>query len=237
MTLFRSALFNVWFYGVTTLFCLGTPLVLLRLRLWGPQRGGEAAITYARAWARWVLKGLRPLAGIDWRLEGVLPVTGPALLAAQHQSAFETVLWAALLPDFCYVVKRELMAVPLFGTLMRTSGMIAVDRSGGMAAMRGLLRDGMAAAAEGRQIVIFPEGTRVAPDVRAPLHPGVAALAARTGLPVIPVVTDSGRLWGRRAFRKQPGTIRVQLLPPLPAGLPRAELLQRLEAAFAAGPC
>jgi 1-acyl-sn-glycerol-3-phosphate acyltransferase len=235
MTLLRSALFNVWFYGVTTVFCLGAPIIVLRLRLQGRIRGRHVAGVYARAWARTALAGLRPLAGIAWRVEGTLPESGPVLLAAQHQSAFETVLWAALLPRFCYVVKRELMEVPLFGTLLRASGMIPVDRTAGMSAMRGLLRDGTRAVAEDRQIVIFPEGTRVAPGVRAPLHPGVAALATRTGLPVIPVVTDSGRCWSR-SFRKRPGTIRVQILPALPAGLPRDELLRRLDTAFAAGP-
>ncbi len=232
MTLLRSAAFNLWFYGVTLVFCLAAPLVALRVR----RHGREAATAHARAWARTVLAGLWPLAGIAWRIEGELPAPGAALLAAQHQSAFETVLWAALLPQFCYVVKRELMGVPLFGTMLRICGMIAVDRLAGLSAMRGLLRDGSRAAAEGRQIVIFPEGTRVAPGVRAPLHAGVAALAARTGLPVIPVATDSGLFWGRRAFRKRPGTIRVRILPALPPGLPREELLRRLDAAFAAGP-
>ncbi len=232
MTWLRSAAFNLWFYGITFAFCLGAPLVALWVRL----RGRRPALIYARHWARTVLAGLRPLAGIAWRIEGALPTEGAALLAAQHQSAFETVLWAALLPEFCYVVKRELMQVPLFGTLLRVSGMISVDRAAGASAMRAMLRAGAVAAVEGRQIVIFPEGTRVAPGVYAPLHPGIAALAARTRLPVIPVVTNSGRYWGRNAFRKCPGTIRVTLLPALPAGLARDELLRRLEAAFAAGP-
>ena len=96
--------------------------------------------------------------------------------------------------------------------------MIAVDRVAGGSAMRHLLRAGQAAAAEGRQMVIFPEGTRVAPGDARPYQPGVAALAAATGLPVIPVATDSGLLWGRRAFHKRPGTITVAVLPPLPAG-------------------
>ena len=232
MTLLRSAAFNLWFYGVTLLFCLPAPLLVLAARL----RGRPFATAYARVWARSALAGLRPLAGITWRIEGEVPVAGPALLAAQHQSAFETVLWAALLPKFCYVVKRELTQVPLFGTMLRVSGMISVDRSAGLSAMRGLLRDGAQAIAEGRQVVIFPEGTRTAPGVRATLQPGVAALATRTRLPVIPVVTDSGHYWGRRAFRKNPGTIIVRILPALPPGLTREELLGRLEDAFAAGP-
>lgn len=232
MTLLRSAAFNLWFYGITVLFCLGAPVAVALARL----RGRHAAIRYGRCWARLALAGLRPLAGIAWTVQGEIPARGGALLAAQHQSAFETALWAALLPDYCFVVKRELMRAPLFGWVMRVAGMIGVDRSGGAAAMRAMLRAGGEAAADGRQIVIFPEGTRVEPGVRARLHPGVAALATRTGLPVIPVVTDSGRLWGRNAFHKRAGTIRVQLLPALPAGLGREELLARLAAAFASGP-
>ena len=98
--------------------------------------------------------------------------------------------------------------------------------------MRHLLRAGKAAAAEGRQMVIFPEGTRVPPGETDPYQPGVAALAAATGLPVIPVATDSGLLWGRRAFHKRPGTITVAVLPALPAGLRRDALLQRLAEAI-----
>ena len=94
----------------------------------------------------------------------------------------------------------------------------------------------MKAVAEQRQIVIFPQGTRVAPGEQVRLHPGIAALAARTGLPVIPVVTNSGRYWGRRAFRKRAGVIRIAVLPPIPAGLPREALMARLESVFADGP-
>jgi 1-acyl-sn-glycerol-3-phosphate acyltransferase len=129
----------------------------------------------------------------------------------------------------------ELTRIPLFGPMLTTAGMIPVDRAGGAGAVRKMLRDADRAVADNRQILIFPEGTRVAPGVRAPLQPGVAALAARTRLPVIPVVTDSGRHWGRRAFRKIPGTIRIAVLPPIPPGLPREALMQRLATVFADG--
>jgi 1-acyl-sn-glycerol-3-phosphate acyltransferase len=94
--------------------------------------------------------------------------------------------------------------------------------------MRHLVKAGRAAAAEGRQIVIFPEGTRVPPGQRVPLQPGVAALATATGLPVVPVATDSGYCWGRRAFRKLPGTITIRVRPAIPPGLHRVALLQAL---------
>jgi 1-acyl-sn-glycerol-3-phosphate acyltransferase len=115
-------------------------------------------------------------------------------------------------------------------------GMIAVDRSAGASAIRSMLKGADRAMAEARQIVIFPEGTRAPPGTVLPLHPGIAALAARTGLPVVPVATDSGRCWGRRAFRKHPGVIRVAIHPPLAPGLPRAALLAQLSAIYAQDP-
>ncbi len=233
MSWIRSAAFNAWFYVVTTLFCLASPV---------PRRGSgpkkmARSLAYAGLWARATLAGLHPLVGIEWRITGLehLP-DGPALLAAQHQSAFETLLWVAVLPRVCFVVKHELMRIPLFGGMLKACGMIGVDRDAGAQALRGMLQAGMQASASGRHILVFPEGTRVAPGVRVPLHVGVAALATRTGLPVIPVLTDSGRCWGRRSFRKTPGVIHLQILPPLPAGLPREALLARLSDLFAAGP-
>jgi 1-acyl-sn-glycerol-3-phosphate acyltransferase len=157
------------------------------------------------------------------------------VIASAHQSAFDTFVWLALLPRCCYVLKKELLRIPLFGPLLPLAGMIAVDRHGGASAMRHLLRDGDRAVREDRQIVIFPEGTRAAPGERLPLQPGVAALATRTRLPVIPVVTDSGRYWGRRAFQKRPGTINIRLLEPLSPEAGRDRLMSGLEQALRGG--
>ncbi len=225
----RSAVFNLWFYSVTVIVALLSIAIQL-----GPPSWSRAL---ARAWARTVLGGLKPICGITVTVSGRehLPQGGAGLIASQHQSAFDTIVWLLLVPDVAYVLKRELTRIPLYGAMCRKLGMIAVDRAGGASAIRGLLRDGDAAVAQGRQIVIFPEGTRAPPGTPLPLHPGVAALAARTGLPVVPVVTDSGRRWGRRAFRKEPGTIHVAIQPPLPARLPRAELMARLAALYAGG--
>lgn len=228
MMLLRSLAFNVWLWGITIVICV-VP---------GPfTRGRTAALGLARLWAGLVLGGLRRLCGIDWVLTGAehLPPSGTALIAPMHQSAFDTIVWNVLLTNFAFVLKRELTRVPLFGGLLLRSGMIPVDRAGGAAALRDLLRAAMATAGRGTPIVIFPEGTRVAPGARVRLQPGVAALADRLGLPVIPVVTNSGHYWGRRAFQKHPGTIRIAVLPPLPAGLPRKQLMERLEQSFAEG--
>ncbi len=227
MTWLRSALFNVFFFVFSATYsALLLPLLLL------PRRWLLQPI---RFWAKLIVAMLRLLCGIRVRVTGRehLPAGGgPALIAAKHQSAFDTVVWLALLPDPAYVLKRELLDIPIWGWLARGTGMIAVDRLAGSSTMRHLLRAGQAAAAEGRQMVIFPEGTRVPPGERRPYQPGVAALAAATGLPVLPVATDSGVLWGRRAFNKRPGVITVAVLPPLPAGLRRDDLLRRLEEAI-----
>ncbi len=227
MILLRSLAFYAWFYGVTFVLCVWHAAL---------SRERRAVLRGAQSWARLVLGGLRLLCGISWEVTGRerLPATGAALIAPMHQSAFDTLVWLLLLPDCTYVLKLELTRIPLFGKLLLRAGMIAVDRSGGAAAMRDLIRRAGDAAAEGRQILIFPEGTRVAPGAGVKLLPGVAALAARTGLPIIPVATDSGHFWGRRALRKLPGTIRVAVLPPLQAGLSRDVLMGQLEQTYAA---
>ncbi|HYZ33769.1 MAG TPA: lysophospholipid acyltransferase family protein [Crenalkalicoccus sp.] len=225
MTWLRSAAFNLAFYGLTAAFAvLCLPALLL------PAPVHRRCVV---AWARAVIWLLRVVCDIRLRIEGedALPRRGPALVAAKHQSAFDTLVWLPLLPDAVYVLKRELLAIPIWGWHARRLGMIAVDRQAGAAAMRHLIRAGRAAATAGRQIVIFPEGTRVAPGAHRPYQPGVVALATATGLPVLPVATDSGRRWGRHSFLKRPGTITISILPAIPAATPREELLERLEAA------
>ncbi|WP_144185843.1 lysophospholipid acyltransferase family protein [Elioraea rosea] len=226
MTWLRSALFNLAFFLFTA---LGTVLLSPVLLL-----GRGPTLALIQWWARQVIRLMRHLAGIELRVTGRehLPVSGPALIAAKHQSAFDTIVWLALLPRPAYVLKAELLLIPFYGWFSRGAGMIGVDRGAGAAAMRSLLRGAAAAFEDGRQVVIFPQGTRVpaTPGTRArhPYQPGVAALYARSGLPVIPVATDSGRFWPRRSFRKRPGTLTVAILPPIPLGLDRTRFEEEL---------
>jgi 1-acyl-sn-glycerol-3-phosphate acyltransferase len=226
MMLLRSTAFNAWFYGLT---------FVLAVWHWAFTHRTAALAGAGRHWALLVLAGLRHICGIDFVVTGRehLPADGAALIAPMHQSAFDTVVWFLLVPDCTYVLKRELIRVPVFGRLALRLSMIPVDRTAGAGALRDLIRRSEAAVAAGRQIVIFPEGTRMAPGAPLRLHPGVAAIAARTGLPIIPVATDSGHHWGRRAFFKRPGTIHVAILPPLPTGLKRDALMTGLAAAYA----
>lgn len=229
MIFLRSLAFNAAFFIVTAAVgLLAMPLLL------APPAAIRAVM---RFWARLVIALLRGLCGVRLELRGMERIPpGAAVIAAKHQSAFDTVVWFTLLPDAAYVLKKELLAIPFYGWHARKAGMIPVDRAGGGAALRTMLRAAAAALAEGRQVVIFPEGTRTAPGSRVPYQPGVVAIAgADPGsgkVPVVPVATDSGRVWGRRAFLKRPGVIRISVLEPLPPGLPRARLLPALEAAI-----
>lgn len=229
MTFLRSAVFNALFLGGSAVAALLALPLLAAPRAW--------LISYVRVWARVVVGLLRRICGIRLEVTGLenIPPTG-AIIAAKHQSAFDTVVWLMLLPSDrpapVYVLKKELVAIPVWGQLARRCGHIAVDRKAGAQALRGMVRAGQAALAEGRSVVIFPEGTRTAPGERVPYQPGVAALALATRAPVVPVATDSGLTWGRRAFSKRPGVIHISVLPPLPGGLPRASLMTALEAAI-----
>jgi 1-acyl-sn-glycerol-3-phosphate acyltransferase len=221
----RSLLFNVFFFGATFVMSVAATLV----RLVSPSR----VLPVAMAWARVILWGLRTICDIRVAVTGRENIPGgAALIASAHQSAFDTLVWLTLVPRCCYVFKEELLRIPLFGQLIVASGMIAIDRSSGSLALRALLKGGDRALQEARQIVIFPEGTRAPYGVQLPLQVGVAALASRTGLPVIPVATDSGLHWGRRAFQKLPGTIHIVVRPALPTGLPRDTLMSRLAEAL-----
>ncbi len=228
MTWLRSAIFNVWFVSSTVV--LG--VFGIGVRILAPHR----ALWLAQLWARTLLGGARVICGIHTEVSGREHIPdGPLLIASQHQSAFDTLIWLLLVPRVSYVYKAELSRVPLVGPLLRMSGQIMLDRRAGYAAVKALLRGAERAVADGRQIVIFPEGTRVEPGVDAPMRPGIAALAARTGLPVIPVATDSGRLWGRQAFVKQPGTVHIVIGPALPPRQGQAALMASLRAAWAEG--
>jgi 1-acyl-sn-glycerol-3-phosphate acyltransferase len=226
LTLLRSAVFNVLFFILTALCVLGGLLM-------PPPFPRRWVRRYVKGWANLILWLLRVVCGLRVNVTGLenLP-PGPAVIAAKHQSAFDTVVWLALLPDPVYVLKQELLRIPVWGTLARRYGAVAVNRAGGASALKQMVREASAAAAEGSQIIIFPEGTRTAPGQRVPYLPGVVALGAAVGRPIVPVATDSGMFWGKRSFAKRPGELTIAILPPLPQGLPRAALLARMQEAI-----
>ena len=232
MILLRSAIYNLWFYTITVLLVLLCGLAALLPRA----QAAPVILAVAELWSRLIVGALRPICGIDVVVTGRenLPA-GPALIASNHQSAFDTIVWLSLIHHPGYVLKKELSYIPLYGMVTRLTGQIVVDRDAGAAAIRTLLAGTARVTAEGRSIVIFPEGTRMPPGKVGVLHPGIAGMASHTGLPVVPVVTDSGSHWGRRTFRRYPGTITIAIKPPLPLGLPRRALLARLEEIYTQG--
>jgi 1-acyl-sn-glycerol-3-phosphate acyltransferase len=218
----RSVLFNL-LYGIWT---AGMHILCLPL-LFASQRAIQAA---GGVWIDGTLFLLKHVVGIDHRVAGAenLPAT-PAIFAAKHQSAWETLFLSRYLGFPAFVLKKELLSIPLFGWFLRRSGMIAIDRKAGASALRQMAREATETLAAGRSILIFPEGTRVAPGESRPYQPGVAALYTQQKVPVVPVALNSGLFWGRRSFIKKPGTIVVEILPPIPPGLDRKAMMKELE--------
>ena len=186
-----------------------------------------------RAYARSSLWLLRVVCGVtvEWRGREKLP-KGAYIVACKHQSAWETFALFLLLPDPTYVLKRELMWIPLFGWLARKARMIPIDRRSRAAAMARMMAAARNEIARGRQIVIFPEGTRRPVGAEPHYLPGVAYLYAQTGLACVPIALNSGLFWPRRSLRRYPGTVLVEVLDPIAPGLGKREFLARLQSAL-----
>lgn len=165
-------------------------------------------------WARWQLSMLKHLCGLDYRVEGRkhLPA-GAAVILAKHQSAWETIAFQQIFPPQTWVLKRELMWIPLFGWALALLRPIAIDRGAGRVAIEQVIEQGRERLQSGIWVVVFPEGTRMAPGTRRRYGIGGAALAAASGYPVVPVAHNAGSFWPRRGFLKRPGTIRVVIGP------------------------
>ncbi len=220
---FRSLCFNVgWYAGSAVIAIGGAPILLL---------SRKAVVAWAQLWITFVLWWLRVTCRLSHRLVGLenLP-KGPVIIACKHQSSWETLSFTLLFPDIAIVLKRELLFIPVVGWAMARAGNIAVSRGEGATALRGLVKQAKAAIAEGHSIVIFPEGTRVAPGDEKPYQIGTAALYRQLGVPVVPVALNSGVFWGRRKFIKRPGVITMQVLPPIPPGLSRDAFMETLRA-------
>ena len=184
-------------------------------------------------WAKGVMVLLRLLAGVRYEIRGREHIPpGPVIIAAKHQSAWDTMIFHIIAHDPAIVMKAELLHIPIYGWYCRHSRMIPIDRDTGSKAIRTMVDAAKAAAAEERPIVIFPQGTRVAPEATAPYLPGIAALYRQLGVPVVPVALNSGVFWPRRSIRRKPGTIVLEYLPPIEPGLKRKEFMARLEGAI-----
>ena len=218
----RSLIFNALFYvNITIRMIVALPTILL------PYSFLHGVL---RRYASSTLWFLRVVCGtkVEWRGREKLPA-GPCIVACKHQSLWETFALFMLLPDPTYVLKRELMWLPLFGWLATKARMIPIDRGSHTKALASMTAAARREAARGRQIVIFPEGTRRPPGAKPRYLPGVAFLYAELGLPCVPIALNSGLFWPRRSLRRHPGTVLVEVLNPIPPGLEKREFLMRLQ--------
>lgn len=224
----RSFFFNVgWYAGTTIIAIVGAPILLMPRRF---------VVAWSLFWIDFCLWWLRVTCRLTHRVSGLgnMPTT-PVIFACKHQSSWETLAFSRLFPRAATVMKRELVLIPIVGWAMARVGNIAVERGDGSKALRGLVKQAKATLAEGRSILIFPEGTRVAVGDEKPYQVGTAALYRQLGVPVVPVALNSGLFWGRRKFFKRPGVIDVEILPAIPPGLGRdafmTTLRERIEGA------
>ena len=221
----RSLLFNVLFYVTTTLFVvIGSPL------LFAPRSWAMVALKVHSNFELWLL---RAIVGTKIEVRGRENIPqGPCLVASKHQSAWETFALIPLFRDPALLMKRELFFIPFHGWFSRKFQMIPVDRDKGPSALRRMLREAKKRIDDGREIIIFPEGTRRPPGAPPDYKTGIVLLYDALGVPCLPVALNSGLFWPRRSAIRCPGTIVVEILKPVPPGLPRDEFLRRLETAI-----
>jgi len=217
----RSLAFHAAFYLTTVLFMVaGLPL------FFAPRRW---VLWVWKLYASTVILLLRWIAGIAMNVRGLerLP-TGGCIIASKHQSAWDTIAPMAYLPDPAVILKKELMDIPLYGQFARKLGMIPVRRDRGAVALREMARDAGTRAEDGRQIFIFPEGTRRPPGAPPDYKPGVVMLYEELDVPCVPLAVNSGLFWPRNAWRFKPGTVIMEFLEPIQPGLTRDAFRRRL---------
>ena len=222
MNTIRSLVFVAWLYLSLAIFAVGmSPALVLPHRY---------ALGVVQMWARSVLLGLDWISDIKVEFRGLEHrPTGRALLACKHQGMLDIIIPFVVLPDPCIITKKELMILPFFGWFAWKTKMIAVDRSAHSKALKDMVRQARVRHAEGRQILIFPEGTRGEIGAVPDYKPGIAALYRDLNSPCWPIATNSGVHWPAHGFRRYPGTIVFEFLPPISAGLKRAEFMAELE--------
>ena len=232
MILIRSLIYTLLFYLWSGFLAIvGLPLVWLAPRRW--------VMGLMKFWSGTIVWLLAAICGVRLEIRGRqhLP-RGAALIAAKHQCMLDTMAPLPAFDDPSIVMKRELMNIPVYGWYARKTQMIVVDRDANAKALRRLLADARAQVADKRQIVIFPEGHRMAPGAAPDYKPGVAAIYRDLGLPCVPMATNSGMHWPAHCFLRRPGVIVYEFLEPIPAGLHRGEFMrtlqERLEAASTA---
>ena len=221
----RSLVYNVLFYALLVFWILvALPTFLL------PPR---AFMAVAKAWARSSVWLMRVVCGtkVDYRGLEKIP-KGPLIVASKHQSMWETFALMQFFDMPLFIYKRELAWIPFFGWYLMKSKMIGVDRSGGLRSLMEMARRAPKEIRRGRQLIIFPEGTRRPVGAPPNYMTGVGQIYAHSGVPCLPVALNSGLFWPRRTFMRYPGTLVVEFLDPLPAGLNRKDFIERIREAI-----
>jgi len=214
----RSALFLLWFLLITTI------LSLLFLPVLALPRG--ATVWLARLWARATFFGLKAFTGIDWEIRGRQPESA-VLVASKHMSMWDTLALYLTLNQPAIVLKRELLRIPFYGWFLAKAAAVPIDRSAGASALRKMSEAARAVLAQGRPILIFPEGTRKKPGAVPDYKPGVAGLYGQLSVECVPVALNSGVYW--TGFIKRPGIIVLEFLEPIPPGMKRDAFMTLLE--------
>jgi 1-acyl-sn-glycerol-3-phosphate acyltransferase len=215
MLALRSLAFNLCFYVITTVIAVfGSPALVTR----------PLVLKVAEIWGRVTLWLLRVVAGTRVEFRGLENIpSGPLLVAAKHQSALETLALCTVFPQFAYVLKRELLAIPVVGWYFSRGGMVAIDRSKGTRAMSLMNASAAEAIRNGAQVIVFPEGTRRAPGAPAAYKQGLSHLYTSLNVPCVPVALNTGLFWSRNSLMRRPGVAVIQFLPPIAPGLTRTE--------------
>jgi len=225
LTLVRSIAFNVLFYLNTALY-----LIIALPTFFMPYR---AIIAVAKSWGRSNLRLLRIVVGITYEVRGRDKIPrGPVIVAAKHQSAWETFALVPLFDNPVFILKRELQWLPIFGWLTIKGRMVPVDRSAGSQALTAMVERARIELADNRQLIIFPEGTRRPAGAEPRYKFGVAHLYAAEGVPCIPIALNSGLFWPRRSIRMRPGKVLVEVLDPIEPGLDKDVFFKRLKDAI-----
>lgn len=221
----RSLAFNLIFYGWSAAICIS-----MLWTIFCPPRFLLGVLRYWSSSLAWIE---RTVGGIKMRIVGWENVPeGPCIIAAKHQSAWETFKLQYIFGNPVIVLKKELLDIPVWGQYMKSTGMIPIDRGNGGRALTEMMDAAHKAVDANRKIVIFPQGTRIKSGEKRPYKSGVAALYKELNIPVIPMALNSGLLWPKNSFLKKPGTITVEFLPAIPPGLSRDEMMQRLKEAI-----
>jgi 1-acyl-sn-glycerol-3-phosphate acyltransferase len=217
----RALLFKSLIYGAMPVYALAyLPWALM-------DRNG--AVAACHGWCRFVRRAARAVVGIESEVRGT-PPTGEVLIAAKHQSFLDIILIYGAIPRGRFIMKKELLWAPILGQYALRIGCVPVDRGKRGQAIRKMLADVAAGRTDPGQLIIYPQGTRVAPGVKAPYKAGAAALYAELGQTCVPVACNVGLFWPRSGNALRPGRAVVEFLPPIPPGLSSSKFLRRLEA-------